>query len=90
MEDDNININKRTAILGVKCKSKKLDKLQCLSINGKIAYIYMEQINQHEPSLYKFLCMLKYKIKIEKIMSLKNNNMSKFDTLWGEIKEKTE
>jgi hypothetical protein len=31
--------------------------------------------------------MLKYKIKIEKIISSKNNNMSKFDKLWGEIEE---
>ena len=83
MEEDNISIDKLTAILGVKCKSNKFDKLNaCLQMARW--HTYTEKINLQEPALYKFLCMLKYKIKI---ISLKNSNMSKFDKLWGEIEE---
>jgi hypothetical protein len=89
MENDTINIDKLTAILGIKCKSHKYDKINaCLQLARW--HIYIEKLNLHEPALYKFLCMLKYKIKIEKIISLKNNTMSKFDELWGEIEEHIE
>jgi hypothetical protein len=88
MEEDSIIIDKTTAILGIKCKGHKYDKLNaCLQLARWHIYIYIEKLNLHEPALYKFLCMLKYKIKIEKIISSKNNNMSKFDKLWGEIEE---
>jgi hypothetical protein len=86
MENDTINIDKLTVIFGIKCKSHKYDKLNaCLQLARW--HIYTEKLNLHEPALYKFLCMLKYKIKNEKIISLKNNTMSKFDELWGEIEE---
>jgi hypothetical protein len=48
-------------------------------------YIYIEKLNQEEPSLYKFLCHLRYKIKIEKLIYLRNNQSAPFELLWGDI-----
>ena len=86
MENDNVVIDKSMAILGIKTKNEKFNKLNaCLQIARW--HLYTEKLNTHEPSLYKFLCHLRQKIKIEKIISLRNNTTSKFDKLWGEIEE---
>jgi hypothetical protein len=86
MEDDEINIDKVTALMGIRSKSSKFDKLNvCLQMARW--HIYTEKLNSKEPFLYKFLCMLKYKIKIEKLISLRNNNMRKYNKIWGEIEE---
>ena len=86
MKLGNIEIDKTMAIFGINTKNEKHNKLKaCLQIARW--HIYTEKLNIHEPSLYKFWCHLRQKIKIEKIISLRNNTTSKFNKLWGEIEE---
>jgi hypothetical protein len=89
MEQSEINIDISTPMFGIKSKNDKFNKLNaCLQMARW--HIYIEKLNIHEPSLYKLLCLLRYKIRIEKIISLRNNVMNKFDKLWGEIEEQIE
>jgi hypothetical protein len=86
MEEDEITIDKLTALMGIRSKRSKFDKLNvCLQMARW--HIYIEKLNGKEPFLYKLLCMLKYKIKIEKLICLRSNNIRKFNKIWGEIEE---
>jgi hypothetical protein len=84
MEGDNITITKESAIIGITNKSGDNDKLNaCLQLARW--HIYVEKLQEHQPFLYKFLCMLKYKIKIEKTICKSNNHTKIYNKLWLEI-----
>jgi hypothetical protein len=86
MQQDKIVIRKELAILGV--LKIKLNKDEC-KLNACLQlgrwYIYTEKLQLQRPFLYKFLCQLKYKIKIEKMIYLRNCQLEKFDGMWGEL-----
>jgi hypothetical protein len=85
-EHEYITINKSMAILGIKTRKEELYNFNAI-LQISRWHIYVEKLNNQEPSLYKFLCTLKQKIKIEKIICLRNNTMNKFNLLWREIEE---
>jgi hypothetical protein len=86
MEDETLVIDKLMALMGVKCKSNKMDKLNaCLQMARW--YIYSEKLNSQEPFLYKFLCIMKHNILIEKTIFLRNDLINKYNRVWGEIEE---
>jgi hypothetical protein len=86
MQQDKIVIKKELAILGI--LKIKLNKDEC-KLNACLQlgrwYIYVEKLQLQRPFLYKFLCQLKYKIKIEKMIYLRNGQLEKFDGMWGEL-----
>jgi hypothetical protein len=84
MMNDTLIIDKTIAMIGKISKNKKKDILNAILQLARW-YIYTEKFNFHIPFLYKFLCHLKYKIKIEKIIYLRNNQISKFEKMWEEI-----
>jgi hypothetical protein len=84
--NDNLIIDKTIAMIGKLTRNKKKDKLNAILQLARW-YLYIEKLNFQIPFLYKFLCHLKYKIKIEKIIYLRNNQITKFDLMWGEIEE---
>ena len=83
MNNETIKIDMLTALFGL--KNLKKDSLNgCLQLARW--YIYTDKLNLNEPFFYKFLCSLKYKIMIEKTICLRNNNnLNKFNQMWGEI-----
>jgi hypothetical protein len=84
MEDDNITITKEYAIIGITNKTGDNDKLNaCLQLARW--HIYVEKLQVNQPFLYKFLCMLKYKIKIEKTICKTSNQTKIYNKLWLEI-----
>jgi hypothetical protein len=86
MMNDTLLIDKTTAIFGKINKNKKKDQLNAILQLARW-YIYTEKFNFKIPFLYKFLCHIKYKIKIEKLIYTRNNQISKFDKMWEEIEE---
>ena len=86
MMNDNFVINKTNSLLGIMGKNALKDKLNAVLQLARY-YIYIEKLNIQHPFLYKFLCNLKYKIKIEKIIYAKNNQTAKFDIMWEQIEE---
>jgi hypothetical protein len=84
--NDRLIIDKTIAIIGKIDRNKKKDQLNALLQLARW-YIYTEKLNFKNPFLYKFLCHLKYKIIIEKIIYLRNNKMSGFEKMWEEIEE---
>jgi hypothetical protein len=83
MNNETIKIDMLTALFGL--KNLKKDSLNgCLQLARW--YIHTDKLNLNEPFFYKFLCSLKYKIMIEKTICLRNNNnLNKFNQMWGEI-----
>jgi hypothetical protein len=88
-DHENITINKTLAILGFKTRNEEIYNLNAILQIARW-HIYVEKLNNQEPSLYQFLCTLRQKIIIEKIICLRNNTMNKFNLLWGEIEEHIE
>ena len=86
MEDDNIKITKESAIIGITNGTGDNDKLNaCLQLARW--HIYVEKLQAKQPFLYKFLCILKYKIKIEKLICENNQQNKVYDKLWLEIED---
>ena len=83
MKNDDIKITNEIALVG----DLNGDKNDTLNACVQIArwYIYTAKLNQDVPALYNFLCHLRYKIKIEKLIFLRNGKSALFEHLWGEI-----
>jgi hypothetical protein len=50
-------------------------------------HIYVEKQNLQQPCLYKFLCLIKFKVKIEKSIHFKNGQIAKYERLWSHIEQ---
>ena len=86
MTNENITITMQSAVVGIINQGARHERLNaCLQLARW--YIYTEKLNLKDTFLYRFLCLLKYKINIEKIICQKNNQISKFNKLWQEIEE---
>jgi hypothetical protein len=86
MTGENITITMELAIVGAVNQGPGADKLNaCLQLARW--YIYTEKLNLKDTFLYRFLCLLKYKINIEKIICQKNNQMKNFNRIWQDIEE---
>jgi hypothetical protein len=86
MMNNNLEINKTNSVIGIMGKNELKDKLNAVLQLARW-YIYTEKLNIQQPFLYKFLCQLKYKIKLEKIIYARNNQTAKFNTMWEQIEE---
>ena len=86
LSDGNIQLDKRAAIIGVAGKKKVLDKLNAILQLARW-YIYTEKLNLQSPFLYKFLIQLKYKLKVEKLIYLRNNKLAKYENMWEDVEE---
>jgi hypothetical protein len=86
MENDNITLTKESAILGITKGTGNNDKLNaCLQLARW--HIYVEKLQAKQPFLYKFLCIVKYKIKIEKIICENNQQTKVYEKLWLEMED---
>jgi hypothetical protein len=86
MENDNVKITKELALIGIVNITEKTNKLNaCLQLARW--YVYCEKLNLKSSFLYKFLCLLKYKVKIEKLISQENNQISQYENLWQGIED---
>jgi hypothetical protein len=90
MQDEHITLNKVTVLMGDSNKkinsNKNTDKLNaCIQLARW--YIYCEKLNLQEPFFYRFLTQLKYKINIEKLICLRNGNITKYTNMWEDIED---
>jgi hypothetical protein len=77
-------LDKRAAIIGTAGKNITSDKLNAILQLARW-YIYIEKLNLQSPFLYKFLIHLKYKLKTEKFIYLRNNKITKYENLWEDV-----
>jgi hypothetical protein len=87
MQDEHITLNKEIVLMGDTTTSNNhLNKLNaCIQLARW--YIYCEKLNLQEPFFYRFLTQLKYRIKIEEIICLRNGSISKHRNMWEEIED---
>jgi hypothetical protein len=86
MTNSTITVTLKMAIVGILDKGPKADNLNaCLQLARW--YIYIEKLNLKTAFLYKFLCLLKYKIKIERNICQRSNQIKHFETIWQSIEE---
>jgi hypothetical protein len=86
MMNESVKIDKRLVIIGDTRKNNSNDKLNACLLIAKW-FLYSEKLNEHSPFFYKFLCHLKYKLRIEKIIYIRNNKYNKYLNLWEHIEE---
>jgi hypothetical protein len=84
MTKEQITITMKTAILGALENNPNIDKINAVLQIARW-YIYLEKLNLKATFFYKFQCLLKYKIKIERIICQKNNQMKHFERIWQDI-----
>jgi hypothetical protein len=86
MQNDDIIITDKIALVGLTGNMKVFNKINaCIQLARW--YIYCEKLNLQEPFLYRFLCQLRYKIKIEKIICQRNGTIKKYANMWESIEE---
>jgi hypothetical protein len=86
MTNRTITVTLKMAIIGILDNGPEADNLNaCLQLARW--YIYIEKLNLKNAFLYKFLCLLKYKIKIERNICQRSNQMKHFETIWQSIEE---
>jgi hypothetical protein len=88
MTNQSIDITAKMLIIGhLENQHHRLHQaLNICLIYGKW-YIYTEKMNSEKILFYKFLCKLKYKIMIERIIATRNNQMRKCMVTWQEIED---
>jgi hypothetical protein len=86
MTGDNINISRDVALMGTIKDNENHENLNACLMLARW-HIYTEHLNKQQPCMYKLLCKLKYKIKVEKQIHLRNNKITLFNTMWREIEE---
>jgi hypothetical protein len=89
MTNSTITVTAKIAIIGILDKGPITDNLNaCLQLARW--YIYIEKLNLKTAFLYKFLCLLKYKIKIERNICQRSNQINQikhFERIWQSIEE---
>ena len=86
MTNEMIKTDKKIVILGDFTSTNQNTRLNACILIAKW-FIYVEKLNNNRIFFYKFLCRIKYKIRIEKVIYTRKNNMTKFLELWGQIEE---
>ena len=86
MTNETKKIDKKMVILGDFVEKKQNTRLNACLLIAKW-YIYVEKLNDNQIFVYKFLCHIKNKIRIEKIIYTKKDNITKFLEVWGQIEE---
>ena len=84
MENDNIKITKELAMIGSIHEKNKKERLNAVLQLARW-HIYVEKLRINSPVLYKFLCILKYKIKIEKAICKNESQIKLYNKLWLDI-----
>ena len=86
MCNEQITMTMEMAVVGVINQGPGADKINaCLQLARW--YIYTEKLNLKDTFFYRFLCLLKHKIYIEKTICQKNNQLTHFIRIWQEIEE---
>jgi hypothetical protein len=79
-----IKIDKKMVIIGD--MSKDNEQLNACLLIAKW-FIYCEKIHEKDVFFYKFLCHLKHKLIIEKMIYIRNNKYEKYLILWEHIED---
>jgi hypothetical protein len=86
LETDNLIMDKTKALVGILEKGANMDKLNFCLLLARW-YIYIEKLNLQEPFFYKFVCLFKHKLKLERMISQRNDALEPFIKIWGTIEE---
>ena len=78
------NITEKDVILGSLLDNNFTTVYNCILLIAK-GSIYNTKSNNLQPDFYKFLVQLKFFLKIEEQINIKNNTLTKFETLWSDI-----
>jgi hypothetical protein len=81
MTNEKLTITLESIIVGFTNKQENIDTLNACMLLAKW-HIYKQKLNESEVFFYKFLCELKYFIKIEKIIAIKNNKLDHYINIW--------
>jgi nitric oxide synthase oxygenase domain/subunit len=78
------DITEKEILLGSLLDNKLTKTFNCVLLIAKSS-IYGNKSNNIQPDFFNFLVQLKYYLKIEKQINIKNNTETSFEISWGEI-----
>jgi hypothetical protein len=84
--DENIQLNKLNILTGVLGNKQKNRLLNACILLAKW-HIYKNKLNQSEIFFYKFLCDLKYYLKIEKTIFLRIDKFNRYVDTWQKLED---
>jgi hypothetical protein len=84
--EENITLNKQTILIGVLGNKQKNRLLNACILLAKW-HIYKNKLDQSEIFFYKFLCDLKYYLRIEKTIFLRNNKLNRYVDTWQKLED---
>jgi hypothetical protein len=79
-----ITLDTKTILLGIYENRIKNEQLNACIILAKW-HIYKNRLNQEKNFFYKFLCDLKYYLRIEHTIALRNDKTYKYENIWQKI-----
>jgi hypothetical protein len=90
MSNETLTITLENILVGfIQNQENKHENIETLNACMLLAkwHIYKQKLNQSEIFFYKFLCELKYFIKTEKIIALRNNKLENYINTWHLIEQ---
>jgi hypothetical protein len=84
--EENINFTAIEVLLGILDKGTKYNTINAILLLAKWR-IYKDKLNSTDTFFYTFLCELKYYINTEKLIALKNNKLTNYNSMWLKVEE---
>jgi hypothetical protein len=79
-------LDKSSAMTGFIGQHQHIDTLNACLLLAKW-HVYKKKLNESEIFFYNFLCDLKYYLKVEKTIELRNDNLDKYIKKWEFVEE---
>jgi hypothetical protein len=86
MMEEHVQIDKKTVLVGCTGKVENMKVLNACILIAKW-HIYKNKLNNDLIFFYKYLCELKYAIKIEKNIAMRNNQLREYNVIWQKIED---
>jgi hypothetical protein len=86
MLNEDINFTIENIIVGILINNVKYNTINACLLLAKW-HIYKNKLNHSEIFFYKYLCELKYYIKIEQSIAVKNNKLAEYESKWKTVEE---
>jgi hypothetical protein len=74
-------LDKCSALTGFIGQHEKIDTLNACLLLAKW-HVYKNNLNETEIFFYNFLCDLKYHLRLEKMIAIKNDRLDTYETKW--------
>ena len=84
--NEDIKFTVEDILIGILINNNKYDTINACILIAKW-HIYKSNLNESASFFYKYLCELKYYLKIEKTIAIKNNKLQDYNLKWQLVED---